>query len=93
MKEYRQSNPGPPSTSGRLTSYPADGGGAQAQRGGTIGCSSKLRSRALQGTVTRGFGGKMSRGSTGFLPGAKRGGEQLQDGSRRWLPSSEHEQW
>jgi hypothetical protein len=40
------------------------------------------------------FWGKTTWGSTGFLPGAKLGGERLQDGSRWRLPSSEHRrQW
>jgi hypothetical protein len=37
-----------------------------------------------------GFWGKTMRGSTGSLLGAKNGGERLQDGSRRRLPSYEH---
>jgi hypothetical protein len=90
MKGYRRSNPGPPSTSGWLTTHPANGDGAQAQRGGAIGGSPKLHSWALRGTVMRGFWGKMMQGSTGFFPGAKHSGERLQDGARRWLPSSEH---
>jgi hypothetical protein len=72
---------------------PPDGGGAQARCGSTIGGSPKLCPWALRGTVTRGVWGKMTRGSTGFLPGPKRGREWLQDGSRRRLPSSEHRQW
>jgi hypothetical protein len=58
------------------------------------GGSPKLRSWALWGTSTRGFWGKMTRGSTESLPGMKRGGEQLQGGSRWRLPTSEHgQQW
>jgi hypothetical protein len=68
MKGYRQSNPGPPSTSGRLTSNPANGGGPQAWRGGAIGCSPDFRSRALRAMVTRGFGGKMAWGRRGPYP-------------------------
>jgi hypothetical protein len=93
MKGYRQSNPGPPSTSGRLTSNPANGGGPQAWRGGAIGCSPDFRSRALRATVTRGFGGKMAWGATGSLPTAKCGGERLYDGSHQWLPSFKYRRW
>jgi hypothetical protein len=67
------------------SSNPADGCGAQARCGGATGGLRELRSRPPRGTVTRDFGGKTTRGSTGSLPGAKRGGERLQDGSRRRL--------
>jgi hypothetical protein len=77
MKGYRRSNPNPPSSSGRLTSHPTDRGGAQAQCGGAIGGSLEFRSRALRGMVTQGFGGKMTRGSTGFSPEAKHDRERL----------------
>jgi hypothetical protein len=93
MKGYWRSNPSPPSMSRRLTSHPNNGGGAQAQRDGDIGGSPELRSRALRGTVTRGFLGKTMWGSMGLLPGAKRGKERLQDGSRWRLPSDKHERW
>jgi hypothetical protein len=52
MKGCRRSNLVPPSMSGWLTSHPTDGGGAQAQRGGTLGVSPELLSQALRGTVT-----------------------------------------
>jgi hypothetical protein len=91
-RRYRWSNPGPPSTSEWVTSNLVDGGGAQAWRDSAIGGSQVFRSQALRGTVTWGFWGKMMWGSTGFWPDAKRGGEWLQDGSHRWLPSSEHGQ-
>jgi hypothetical protein len=55
------------------------------------GGSPKLHSQALWGTTTWGFWGKMTRGLTRSLPGMERNGEWLQGGSRRRLPSSEHE--
>jgi hypothetical protein len=68
-KGYRQSNPSPPSTSGRLKSNPADGGGALVRRGGAMGGSLELRSRALWGTVTRGFWAKTTQGWWGPYAG------------------------
>jgi hypothetical protein len=63
--------------------------GAAAPRGGSL----ELHSRALRGTMTWGFWGKTTRGSTRSLPGMKHGGERLQGGSRWRLPSFEHGRW
>jgi hypothetical protein len=68
MKGYQKFNPGPPSTSGRVTSNPANGDGTQAQGGGAIGGSPELRSPTLRGKATWGFGGKMMWGQWGFYP-------------------------
>jgi hypothetical protein len=90
MKGYRESNPRHPSMSRRLTSNPTEGGGGQAWRGSAIGGSPELHSRALWGTVTRGFWGKTTQWSVGSLPEVKCSGERLQGGSRWRLPYSEH---
>jgi hypothetical protein len=54
------------------------------------GGSPELHARALRGMTTRGFCGKMMRGSTWSLLTMKCGGEWLHGGSRWWLNSSEH---
>jgi hypothetical protein len=67
MKGYRQSNPGPSSTSGRLTSTPADRGGAQVRRGDTMGGSPELRSPSSPGHDDVRFWGQNEAGIDGVL--------------------------
>jgi hypothetical protein len=92
-KGYQQSNPSPPSTSGRLTSNSADEGGAKVWHSDTMEGLTRASLPSSPGHGDAGFLGQNDTGVDGVLTQMKCGGEWLQGGSWWRFSSSEPGQW